>query len=139
MQTLPEPGTDRQEKPNENMDLPERQALIAKRAMEIASAEGVPFADAALRAEAELADPEPDLPCDFTVTFTVKPRVAQWIRETFVATRDASTEQRIAAWLQVVISRARVEAMTMGREYPDIQKGEAVSIPGFAMAAKVPQ
>ncbi len=107
--------------------------------MEIASAEGVPFADAALRAEGELSDLKPDLPCDFTVTFTVKPRVAAWIRETFVATRDASTEQRIAAWLQVVISRARVEAMTMGREYPDIQKGEAVSIPGFAMTAKVPQ
>lgn len=98
---------------------------ILARAHEIKAERGVSLTDAMIRAEEELA-PKPTVPASFTVTIPVKPRVARWIVEEFEPTKTHTTEARLAAYLAIILNRARVTAMRFAEEAPDIGKGGAV-------------
>lgn len=102
---------------------------ILSRAHEIKSERGGSLTDAMILAEQELA-PKPSIPEEFTVTIPVKPRVARWIVSEFSATATHSTEQRLAAYLTTVLSRARITAMRFSEDAPDIPKdaGRAVTL-----------
>lgn len=100
---------------------------ILTRAKEIQRERGGSLTDAMIRAEEELA-PKATVPAEFTVTIPVKPRVARWIVEEFAPTRTHTTEERLAAYLEVCLNRARITAMRFAEEAPEIQEGGAVTL-----------
>lgn len=111
---------------------------ILARAQEIKAERGISLTDAMIRAEDELA-PKPTVPADFTVTIPVKPRVARWIVEEFEPTKTHTTEERLAAYLATVLSRARVTAMRFAEEAPEIGEGGAVTLRREQFQKKAPK
>ena len=101
--------------------------IILSRAREIMAEHGGTLVDAMLKAEAEL-EPKPEIQTEFTVTFTVKPRVGRWITDVFTPTKDYTMEERIAAYLVTVLTRARVTAIRHNEEPAEITEGRAVTL-----------
>lgn len=95
---------------------------ILARAQEIKAKRGGSLTDAMLLAEKELA-PRPTVPASFAVTIPVRPRVARWILAEFEPTPEHSLEQRLGAFLAVLLSRVRVQAMRQAGDGPEIPKG----------------
>lgn len=114
------------------------EAEILEKAREIQSAQGVSLVDAMILAEQELA-PAASVPESFTVTIPVKPRVAKWIMREFVARDGFTIEDRLAAYLGVVLNRSRVTAMREAQEAPEIGEGQAVTMTRRQFQAKAPQ
>lgn len=112
--------------------------IILARAREIQEERGLSLVDAMLKAEAEL-EPRPEIQTEFTVTFKVKPRVGRWIVSEFAATGTHKMEERLAAYLETVMSRARVLAMRFGEEAPDIVEGRAVTMRRAQFQEKAPK
>ena len=111
---------------------------ILARAQEIKVERNISLTDAMIRAEEELA-PKPTVPADFTVTIPVKPRVARWIVEEFAPTKTHTTEERLAAYLGIILNRARVTAMRFAEDAPDIQEGGAVTLRREQFQQKAPK
>ena len=111
---------------------------ILVRAQEIKAERGISLTDAMIRAEDELA-PKPSVPSDFTVTIPVKPRVARWIVEEFAPTKTHTTEERLAAYLTIILSRSRVTAMRFAEDAPEIGEGGAVTLRREQFQQKAPK
>lgn len=111
---------------------------ILARAQEIKAELGCSLTDAMIRAEEELA-PRPTVPEGFTITIPVKPRVARWIVTEFAPTKTHTTEERLAAFLAIVLNRSRVTAMRYAEEAPDIQEGGAVTLRRAQFQEKAPK
>lgn len=111
---------------------------VLARAQEIKAQRGISLADAMIWASEELA-PRPSVPAEFTVTIPVKPRVARWIMSEFERTKTHTTEERLAAYLGIILNRARVTAMRFAEEAPDIQEGGAVTMPRAKFQQKAPR
>lgn len=125
--------TDKQQKkeaPNEDQ--------ILDRAREIQTEQGVSLVDAMILAEQELA-PAASVPDSFTVTIPVKARVAKWIMREFVARDGFTVEDRLSAYLAVVLNRSRVTAMREAQEAPEIGEGQAVTMTRRQFQSKAPQ
>ena len=100
---------------------------ILVRAREIAAERQIGLTDAMIAAEIELA-PKPTVPESFTVVIPVKPRVAQWILNTFRPTATHTTEERMAAYLVMVLNTARVSSRRYAEEAPEIGENGAVTM-----------
>ena len=111
---------------------------ILARAQEIKAERGISLTDAMISAEFELA-PKPEIPASFTVTIPLKPRIASWILREFVPTKTHTTEDRLAAYLAIVLSRARVTATRHAEEGQDIQEGSAVTLRREQFQRKAPR
>lgn len=107
-------------------------------AQEIAAKEGIGIVDAMLKAEVRLA-PKPTAPEAFTVELRLKPKIARWIVREFEAKGEYSLEQRLAAYLTLVLSRARVQAIRNAEIPPDISEGEAVTMRRDVFQSRRPQ
>ena len=108
-------------------------AAILKKANEIVEKGGGSLIDAMIQAEHQLT-PKPDLQTEFTVSFTVKPRIARWILEEFVATDEYTTEERVGAYLAGVMARARTEAIRNGRAALTISTDGATTVTAAQLA-----
>jgi len=111
---------------------------VLARAQEIKAERGVTLVEAMFLADQELTPAAPMI-TDFTVTITVKPRVASWIMREFRATATHSVEDRLGAYLTIVLNRARISAMRVQAEPPEIGKGEAVSMTRDQFQRKAPR
>lgn len=114
---------------------------ILARAQEIKAERNISLTDAMIRAEPafQALAPKPTVPADFTVTIPVKPRVARWIVEEFAPTKTHTTEERLAAYLGIILNRARVTAMRFAEDAPDIQEGGAVTLRREQFQQKAPK
>lgn len=111
---------------------------IVARAHEIKAEQGCTLVDAMILAEEELT-PKAAVPSEFTVTIEVKPRVAKWIASEFAPRDGFSTEDRLAAFLAVVLNRSRVTAMREAKDAPEIQEGRAVTMSRRQFQQKAPK
>lgn len=111
---------------------------LLEMAREIQKERGVSLTDAMIRAEEKLTPKEP-MQTSFTVTIDVKPRIARWLVEEFRPTKDHTTEERLAAYLSIVLSRARVSAIRYAEEAPDIGEGGAVTMRREQFQQKAPK
>lgn len=100
---------------------------IMELAQIIKDRDGVGLVDAMIAAEAQLR-PKEELQDTFEVTLKLKPRVARWVLSVFTPTSDYTREQRMAAYLEGHLNRARATAIRAAEEAPDIVKGEAVTM-----------
>lgn len=123
---------------NEQQKVGDDEAQIIMKAREIQAEQGVSLVDAMILAEQELA-PEASVPESFTVTIPVKARVAKWVMREFVARDGFSVEDRLAAYLAVVLNRSRVTAMREAQEAPEIGEGQAVTMTRRQFQAKGPK
>ena len=101
--------------------------MILAKAQEISKERGIGLVDAMIEAEEELR-PRPELQTSFMVPIEVKPRVARWIVETFGGHAKYTVEERIGAYLSVLLGRTRVSARRADEPAPEVQKGEAVTM-----------
>ena len=111
---------------------------ILARAQEIKAERAISLTEAMILAEEELA-PRPTVPSSFTITISVKPRVARWIVEEFASTKTHTTEERLAAFLSIVLNRSRVTALRFAEEGPEIQEGGAVTLRRAQFQEKAPR
>lgn len=100
---------------------------ILERAQEIKAERSVSLTDAMLMAEAEMT-PKPEIQAEFEVSIKVKPRVARWIAKEFGGHPELSVEERMAAYFEVVLNRARMTAIRAGEEAPEVTDGGAVTV-----------
>lgn len=100
---------------------------ILDRARAIQAETGGSLTDAMLRAEAELT-PKGEVRTEFEVTIKVKPRVGRWIMEVFTETPTHTPEERLAAYLETVLNRARITAIRNAEDAPEIVEGRAVTL-----------
>lgn len=105
----------------------EQDELILEKARKIQKKKGVSLTDAMIMAEDELM-PKAEVPGEFTVTIPVKARVARWVLDEFKPTKTHTTEERLAAYLVVVLNRARMTSIRLSEEAPDIGEGGAVTM-----------
>lgn len=118
---------------NENND--ENVLILAR---EIQSERGGSLTDAMILAEERL-QPVREIPTSFTVQLDVKPRVARWILDEFKPTDRHTTEDRLAAYLQIILNRTRVTARRAAEEGPDIGEGGAVTLRRDVFQRKAPK
>ncbi len=107
-------------------------------AKNIQAERGGSLTDAMIMAEDQLS-PRGEVPESFTVTIPVKARVASWILREFQPTKTHTTEERLAAYLQVVLNRARITAIRYAEEPPEIGEGSAVSMRREQFQKKAPE
>lgn len=116
----------------------DRDSRILERAIQIKEDRGLPLVEAMIMAEEELiAQLKGDaLPLEFTVKLVVKPRVARWILQTFGGHATFTVEDRLAAYLIILLNRTRITAIRRSEPAPEIPKGgEAVTLRREHMAA----
>lgn len=106
-------------------------------AQKIKAERGISLTDAMIAAEDELT-PAPSIPTSFTVTIPVKGRVGKWIAEEFGGHTTHSIEERLGAFLSIILSRSRVSAMRAAEEGEEVQDGKAVTLRRAQFAKKVP-
>lgn len=106
-------------------------------AREIQAERGCSLTDAMLFAESQLA-PKSAVPDRFEVVIPVKPRVSRWIIEEFAPTATHTTEERLAAYLSIILNRARMTAIRNAEEGPDITDGRAVTLRRDQFQKKAP-
>jgi len=111
---------------------------ILSRAREIQEKHGGSLTDAMVRAEDELR-PRPEIQTEFDIHLTVKPRVGAWIAKTFPPAGPHSTEDRLAAFLSMILSREKVRAIRNADEAPEIGAGGAVSMTRQQFIEKAPK
>ena len=110
---------------------------ILTRAQEIKADRGLSLTDAMIAAEDDLM-PEPIIPTHFAVTVQVKARVASWILSEFGGHEKLTVEERLAAYLAIVLSRSRVQAMRYADGGQDAREGKAVTMTRDEFARRVP-
>lgn len=111
----------------------DRDAAIMAKAMAFKAENGGSLVDAVLWARSELypdeapaARKKPVLPKAYAVTIHVKPRVASWITQEFAPTASHTTEQRLGAYLSILLGQSRVRALRASED-GDIGDGMAMS------------
>lgn len=89
-------------------------------------------------AAAKAANRGQEIDCVFHLTIELKPRVAKFFRESFAGHPTLSVEERLAAYLAMVMNRMRGEALVRTRAEADIVEGQANTLRRSTFMEKVP-
>lgn len=103
---------------------------LIDRASKLAEREGIPLSEAMSRVEDALARPAEAAAMTFTITFTVKRRIAKFLRAAFPPTSKHSTEDRLGAFMPYLLGRLVRENKAMLRPVAEVHKGGAVTVRG---------
>ena len=109
---------------------------VLKLAKEIKEKRGISLTAAMVEAEGRL-QPDPEVQVNFTITINVKPRVAGWIMSEFGGHPEFSVEERLGAYIETVLPRARIKAIRDAEEGEDVREGRAVTLRRDQFARKV--
>lgn len=103
---------------------------ILELAQEIRATHGGTLTDAMIQAEHQLTKSKikDGIDCEFTMTVTVKPKVAKFFREQFPPTARHTTEERIAIWLAQYMNMKRGRVLSATREPGKVGEGEATTV-----------
>jgi hypothetical protein len=112
--------------------------MILELAQKIKVERKISLTDAMIQAEEQLK-PKAVLPEGFAVYIKCKPRIARWVLSQFEQTKDHTTEERLAAYLGIVLSQVRVTSKRSSEEGPEIQEGGAVSLTRAQFQNKAPR